>query len=331
VSSPKDIITLRVVEIRLSGRGTTFARERFMDMSYAWTTTHEMARRFIASLPQLTLAIVLGLLFFAIGRLVGRALTRRSNGDASHKTLNIALGRIAHGTITTIGILIAVATAFPTFSAANVIGALGVGGIAIGFAFKDIFENFLSGVLILITHPFRIGDQIIYDKYEGTVEDIHIRATWLKTYDGRRVVIPNSDLFTHAVTVNTAFQTRRLEYDFKIKQGADIDQARSIVARLLQNTDGVLPDPKAEILVTSFDDASVNLKARWWSKSRIGDVLIAQDHVLSSVRKALASAGIGVSSSGTQVIVQQGPQAKAADSLGPGPVKPDGLGADDRD
>jgi Small-conductance mechanosensitive channel len=301
-----------------------------MDMTEAWNTMHEMTRRFIASLPQLTLAIVLGLLFYAAGRLVGRAMQRRPNGDGSRKTLNVALGRIAHGTITAIGILIAVATAFPTFSAANVISALGVGGIAIGFAFKDIFENFLSGVLILITHPFRIGDQIIYDKYEGTVEDIHIRATWLKTYDGRRVVIPNSDLFTHAVTVNTAFQTRRLEYDFKIKQGADIEQARAIVAKLLQSTDGVLPDPKAEILVTSFDDSTVNLKARWWSKSRIGDVLIAQDHVLSSVRKALADAGIGLSSSGTQVVVQQMPQTKPADSIGPGPVKADGLGPEDQ-
>jgi small conductance mechanosensitive channel len=301
-----------------------------MDMTYAWVTMHEMAVRFIASLPRLTLAVILGLLFYIVGRLVGKGMERRHNGDGSHKTLNVALGRIAHGTITAIGILIAVATAFPTFSAGNVISALGVGGIAIGFAFKDIFENFLSGVLILITHPFRIGDQIIYDKYEGTVEDIHIRATWLKTYDGRRVVIPNSDLFTHAVTVNTAFGTRRLEYDFKIKQSADIAQARAIISKLLQDTDGVLPDPKAEILVTSFDEGTVNLKARWWSKSRIGDVLIAQDHVLSSVRKALTDAGISLSSSTTQVVIQQTAQSRQQNSLGPGPVKADGLGAEDR-
>jgi small conductance mechanosensitive channel len=301
-----------------------------MDMNDAWDTMHQMARGFIASLPRLTLAVILGLLFYVVGRLVGRAMRRASNGDSSRQTLNVALGRIAHGTITAIGILIAVATAFPTFSAANVVGALGVGGIAIGFAFKDIFENFLAGVLILITHPFRIGDQIIYDKYEGTVEDIHIRATWLKTYDGRRVVIPNSDLFTHAFTVNTAFGTRRLEYDFKIKQGADVEQVKTIIATILQDTDGVLSDPKAEVVVTAFDESSVNLKARWWSRSRIGDVLIAQDHVLSAVRRALAKAGIGLSSSTAQVIVQQTAPPKPADSVGPGPVKADGLGAEDK-
>jgi Small-conductance mechanosensitive channel len=300
-----------------------------MDMSYAWKTIHEMGQGFISSLPRLTAAIIIGLLFYFVGRLVARALNRRGNGDSSHHTLNIALGRIAHGTIAAIGVLIAVATVFPTFSAANVVSALGVGGIAIGFAFKDIFENFLAGVLILITHPFRIGDQIIWDKYEGTVEDIHIRATWLKTYDGRRVVIPNSDLFTHAVTVNTAFQTRRLEYDFKIKNGPDIEQAKTIVSKILEDIQGVLPDPRAEVLVTSFDDSTVNLKARWWSKSRIGDVLIAQDQVLSAVRKALVNAGIGLSPSSTQVVLQQPPQSKPGD-LGPGPVKADGLGAEDQ-
>jgi small-conductance mechanosensitive channel len=299
-------------------------------MNEAWNTMHQMTQGFIGSLPRLTLAVILGLLFYIVGRLVGRAMRRASNGDSSRQTLNVALGRIAHGTITAIGILIAVATAFPTFSAANVVGALGVGGIAIGFAFKDIFENFLAGVLILITHPFRIGDQIIYDKYEGTVEDIHIRATWLKTYDGRRVVIPNSDLFTRAVTVNTAFGTRRLEYDFRIKQGADVEQVRTIIATILQDTDGVLSDPKAEVVVTAFDESSVNLKARWWSRSRIGDVLIAQDHVLSSVRRALAKAGIGLSSSTAHVIVQQTTPPKPADSVGPGPVKADGLGAEDK-
>ncbi len=299
-------------------------------MNDAWKSIDEMARGFIGSLPRLTLAVVVGLIFYLIGRLVARTIRRTSRNDASRETLSIALGRIAHGSIVAVGILIAVAMAFPNFSAANVVSALGVGGIAIGFAFKDIFENFLAGVLILITRPFRIGDQIIYDKYEGTVEDIHIRATWLKSYDGRRVVIPNSDLFTHAVTVNTAFGTRRLEYEFRIKQGGDIEEAKRVIAKVLQDTEGVLPDPKAEVVVTAFDDTSVSLKARWWSKSRVGDVLIAQDHVLSSVRKALAGASIDLSSSTAQTNLQQTIVPKRTESTGPGPVKADGLGDEDK-
>jgi small-conductance mechanosensitive channel len=294
-----------------------------MDMNDAWNTTHLMLRGFIASLPRFVVALVIGLFFYGLGQLVRRGMARAANGDRSHRTLNVALGRIAQGAITTIGILFAVAAAFPGFNAANLVGALGIGGIAIGFAFKDVFENFLSGILILFTRPFRIGDQIIYDKYEGTVEDIHIRATWLKTYDGRRVVIPNSDLFTHAVTVNTAFESRRLEYDFKLKNTDGVARAKAIIARVLDETKDVLPDPKADVVITAFDEATVVVKARWWSKSRMGDAMLAQDHVLSSVRQALGAEGIELPAPARQVVLQEPLPAKDGDRVQLPPVKPD--------
>jgi small-conductance mechanosensitive channel len=294
-----------------------------MDMNDASNATHLMIRDFAATLPRLIVAVLIALFFFALGQLVRRGMARAGNGDSAHRTLNVALGRLAHGAITAIGILFAVAAAFPGFNAANLIGALGIGGIAIGFAFKDIFENFLSGILILITRPFRIGDQIIYDKYEGTVEDIHIRATWLKTYDGRRVVIPNSVLFTNAVTVNTAFDSRRLEYDFKIRNGDGVARAKTIIERVLRDTTEVLPEPKADVVMTAFDDATVVVKARWWSKSRMGDAMTAQDHVLSSVRKALATEGIELSSPPRTVVLQDPPHAKDGDRPQLPPVKPD--------
>jgi small-conductance mechanosensitive channel len=294
-----------------------------MDMNDAWNTTHLMLRGFIASLPRFVVALVIGLFFYGLGQLVRRGMARAANGDRSHRTLNVALGRIAQGAITTIGILFAVAAAFPGFNAANLVGALGIGGIAIGFAFKDVFENFLSGILILFTRPFRIGDQIIYDKYEGTVEDIHIRATWLKTYDGRRVVIPNSDLFTHAVTVNTAFESRRLEYDFKLKNTDGVARAKAIIARVLDETKDVLPDPKADVVITAFDEATVVVKARWWSRSRMGDAMLAQDHVLSSVRQALAAEGIELPAPARQVVLQEPLPAKDGDRVKLPPVKPD--------
>jgi small-conductance mechanosensitive channel len=294
-----------------------------MDMNDAWNSTHMMVRDFVATLPRLIVAILIGLVFYGLGWLVRRGMARAANGDSAHRTLNVALGRIAHGVITTIGILFAVAAAFPGFSAANLVGALGIGGIAIGFAFKDVFENFLSGILILVTRPFRIGDQIIYDKYEGTVEDIHIRATWLKTYDGRRVVIPNSDLFTNSVTVNTAFASRRLEYDFKLKNGEGVPRAKAIIERVLRETTDVLPDPKADVVITAFDEATVLVKARWWSKSRMGDAMIAQDHVLSAVRKALATEGIELPAPARTVVLHDPAPAKDGDRQKLPPVKPD--------
>ena len=277
-----------------------------MDGQAAWNTVHEMARGFSAALPRLILAALVLIFFYFLSYLVKGIVRRTTGEDSSHRTLRIAMGRIAQGLIIIIGALVAAAVSFPGFSPGNVISALGVGGIAIGFAFKDIFENFLAGILILITRPFRIGDQIIYDRFEGTVEEIHTRATWIKTYDGRRVVIPNSELFKNSVTVNTAFDTRRLEYDFKIADSAQIDKAKAVIIDVLRTAKDVLPDPKADVIVTSLDTPGVTLRARWWSRSKVSDVLLAQDRVLTATRHELQAAGIILPSS-SSIIVNTNP------------------------
>lgn len=269
-----------------------------MDMAEAWKTVDDLARTFSAAVPRFILAIVLATFFYVLGRFIRALIERGSDDDEmSRRTLRIALGRIAHGVIAILGLLISITAAFPGFTPANLIGTLGIGGVAIGFAFKDIFENFLAGILILVTRPFRIGDQIIYGAYEGTVEEIHTRATYLKTYDGRRVVIPNAQLFTNSVTVNTAFDTRRLEYDFRIASRDNVDRARRILETVLRQTDDVLPEPRADVVMTAMDGAGTTLRARWWSRSMIADVLLGQDRVLSAARDALAAANVSLPAS----------------------------------
>jgi small-conductance mechanosensitive channel len=266
-----------------------------MNSSEALNTMHEMIRGFSAALPRLILAALVVIFFYFLSFLVKKAVRRSRDVDPSHRTLRMAMGRIVQGAIIIIGALIAVAAAFPGFTPANLISALGIGGIAIGFAFKDIFENFLAGILILITRPFRIGDQIIYDRYEGTVEDIWTRATWLRTYDGRRILIPNSELFKNTVTVNTAFATRRLEYDFKLRAGVDVEQAKSAILRVLHESDDVLADPAPDALLVRFDKAETILRARWWSPSHASEVVHARDRVLTAARSALT----GLADTGT--------------------------------
>lgn len=265
-----------------------------VNIMQAWLTVQQLANGFISALPRFLLAGIIILIFYFAGRgvrgLVARHVGKRQ--DSGSGTLEIALGRIAQTAMVAFGLLVAVTAAFPTFTPADLIGALGVGSVAIGFAFKDIFQNFLAGILILVTRPFRVGDQIIFNNFEGTVEDIQTRATYIKTYDGRRVVLPNSDLFTNPVTVNTAFTQRRVQYDIGIGYGDDIDKAKQIILKILQNAQGVDPDPKADVIVVNLAESSVTLRARWWSNSRMVDVLIGQDQVLAEIEKQLPAAGI---------------------------------------
>ena len=170
---------------------------------------------------------------------------------------------------------------------------LGVSGVAVGFAFRDILQNFLAGILILITEPFVINDQIVFKDFEGTVEHIQTRATTIKTYDGRRIVIPNAELFTNSVTVNTAFDRRRLEYDIGIGYGDDIAEAKRIILDVLRNTQDVLQDPPPEALVVKLAGSTIDIRARWWiNPPRRADALDTQDKILTELNNKLVAAGI---------------------------------------
>ena len=278
------------------------------DFSQPWTTIQRLASSFLSMLPRLVLAVVIAWGFVFIGRLIRRLVERGSAERRDHVTLRLALGRLVQAGIVIIGVLVAATAAFPTFTMGDLVGTLGVGGVAIGFAFKDIFQNFLAGILLLLTKPFSVGDQIIFKDFEGTVEDIQTRATYLKTYDGRRVVIPNSDLYLNAVTVNTAFPTRRVEYDFGIPADGDIEGAKRSILRVVRSADGVLSDPAADVLVVGLAESMVKLRARWWAKSRVPDALIAQDHVLAAIKQELEAEGhrltslAGASNATTQAV-----------------------------
>ncbi|MGI8547911.1 MAG: mechanosensitive ion channel family protein [Gemmatimonadaceae bacterium] len=263
-----------------------------VDIAQAWKTTQHLINGLIAAAPRFLLAAVIIALFYFAAKGVSALVRRYVKRSEGRGPLELALGRLAQAGMILFGVLIAAAAAFPGFTPGNLVGALGVSSIAIGFAFKDIFQNFLAGILILITKPFSVGDQIVYSTFEGTVEDIQTRATYIKTYDGRRVVLPNSILFTNAVTVNTAFPQRRVQYDIGIGYGDDIEKAKQIILQVVRDAEGVDPDPKADVIVVNLAESSVNLRARWWSNSQIVDVLIGQDRVLSEVKKQLQAHGI---------------------------------------
>jgi small conductance mechanosensitive channel len=144
-----------------------------------------------------------------------------------------------------------------------------------------------------VTQPFRIGDQVVANGHEGTVEDVQTRATFIRTYDGRRVVVPNAELFTGTVVVNTAFEHRRLEYDIGIGYGDDITQARRVILEAVRRTEGVLDDPTPDVLLMDFAPSSINLRARWWiAPPTRADALDARDQVLTAIKDQLTAHGI---------------------------------------
>ena len=202
-----------------------------------------MLNGFIILLPNMVLALIVFAIFFFAGRAIKKVVRNLTRDRRQARNLGMVLGRLAQGVTVLVGLFIALSIVIPSLKAGDLVQLLGVSSVAIGFAFRDILQNFLAGILILLTEPFQIDDQIVFKDFEGTVENIQTRATTIKTYDGRRIVIPNSELFTNSVTVNTAFENRRLEYDVGIGYGDDIDEARRLILEAMHETDGVLERP----------------------------------------------------------------------------------------
>ncbi len=182
----------------------------------------------------------------------------------------------------------------PGFTPGQLMSALGIGSVAIGFAFKDIFQNLLSGILILLSEPFRIGDSIVVNSLEGTVEDIQIRATFLRSPDGRRIVIPNATVYTSALTVNTAYQQRRCEFVVGIGYDDDEQKAKQIILDILNNDRNVLSQPAFSVNVTALADFSVNLTVRWWVDTTETDMSSSTSTIQAQVKQAFNENGINI-------------------------------------
>jgi small-conductance mechanosensitive channel len=264
-----------------------------MNLDFSLTKLDELFRGFWDALPGILLAAVVFALFYTVARAITWVIRRATERRGHGRNVGIVIGRLGQGMVLLIGLLVALTVALPTFKPGDVVQFLGIGSVAIGFAFRDILQNFLAGILLLLTQPFRIGDQIIAGNHEGTVEDIQTRATFIQTYDGRRIVIPNATLFTEKVIVNTAFETRRIEYDIGIGYADDIDGAKKLILQSIESIDEALPEPRPEVLVMELGPSSVVLRARWWIRPpRRADALDARDRVLQSVKQRLIENGI---------------------------------------
>jgi small conductance mechanosensitive channel len=262
---------------------------------------HAWVNGFFLQLPNIVAALVfLVVAWFAakgVAAMVRKVAHRRDRYD-----LGALLGSIAFGAIMIAALLMSAAIVFPSVKPGDVLATLGIGSVAIGFAFKDILQNLFAGLLLLIRRPFRRGDQIVVKDYEGTVEHIESRATLIKTYDGRRVIIPNADLYIAPVVVNTAFPTRREQLDIGIGYGDDVARACRIFAEAVAAVQGVEAEPAPECLPWGLGDSSITVRARWWTGSKRTVVAHVKAKVVQAVVEAAAANAIDLAYPTMQVL-----------------------------
>ena len=272
----------------------TAVPSRSFDPDIVWQVFSQLFARLMAHLPYLMLGALVFVLFVIGARLIKGILITAGRRTRLDLTLADLLGRLASAVTIILGLFVAAVIIFPTFSPGDLIAGLGITSVAIGFAFKDVLQNFFAGILILWRRPFIVGDEIQVGTYEGTVEEITTRSTRVKTYDGERAVLPNGDVYTSAVLVRTAYKNRRVRLSIGIGYQDSIERARSVIREVLQETEGVLREPTPSVFVAELAPSAVNFNVFFWTNSHQASVLRVIDSATTAIKLALDEAGIDI-------------------------------------
>lgn len=253
-------------------------------LELAWDKVSTWGTDFYLLLPNIMAGMLILVLFlgfsYAIKRLVDAYFAKRDRVD-----LGRLLSDVVFWFLAILGALIAMTIIMPSVQPVNLISGLGLGSLAIGFAFKDILQNWLAGLLILLRLPFRRGDQIKVGAIEGTVERIEPRATIIRTYDGKDIVVPNTTIYTNEVIIQTSQPRRRVEIEITVGYDHEIDFIKDIIQEALKPIEEILDKPAPQILCWDLGATSLGLKIRWWIRSERSQEVISRARAIQAIKE----------------------------------------------
>ncbi|MGB2924272.1 MAG: mechanosensitive ion channel family protein [Limnothrix sp.] len=253
-------------------------------------TARQLTRNFLNHLPSILGAGLIVIITWVVAKgvqRVARLWAEKTDGDRSTEIL---IGRLCYGGVWVIGSVVTFGVLGLDF--ATLLGTLGLTSVAIGFSLKDVLSNYISGVILLAARPFSIRDQVRIDEYEGTVVQIQLRATTIRTYDGRLVYIPNQEVFQSSITNNTASPIRRSDVIVGVDYGADLSHAKEVIQTALAEVLELETEPAPLILVEELAASTVNLKVQFWVNSRQQSFMQVTSMVTQTIKEQLQAADI---------------------------------------
>jgi small-conductance mechanosensitive channel len=255
-----------------------------------FTTLRQFQRDAIAQLPALLGALLAVIATWLLAKLIRRLTLTGAQHWEIDRNSKILIGRLVYGSIWVLGIVVALGVLGLDFT--TLLGTLGLTSVAIGFSLRDVLSNYLSGIILLASRPFSLGDQILIQDFEGTVTQIQLRATTVKTYDGRIVSIPNQEVFSAIITNNTACETRRSSVILSLDYSTDIRTAKRIILEAVLGIPGIEANPAPDVLVRELAANTVNIEVRFWVDSRRLSFLEMTSQVAQAIKEALQRANI---------------------------------------
>lgn len=253
-----------------------------------------MGEDFIRALPNLAIALVILTITWILAKFAVKFAERLAGKTEMRPSLRNLIDTLVKLGIWLVGLMVALTVIMPGLTPASMIAGLGIGAVAIGFAFQDIFENFLAGVLIMLREKMRIGDVIECDGITGKVEHITLRETYVRKLSGEVTLVPNSMLFKNPVEILTDNEKRRHEIVAGVSYDTDLDEAATVIRKAVESVDAIIQDKGIDVFACEFNSSSVDFKVRWWAGSKPRDGHESRDAVIRAIKRALDDAGIEI-------------------------------------
>lgn len=192
-----------------------------------------------------------------------------------------------------IGILILLQSAGLNLSSLTVLG--GAIGVGVGFGLQNIFNNFVSGLILLVERPIKLGDRVEIQNLLGDVVRIGARSTWVRTNDDIIIIVPNSEFISNSVTNWTASERQiRLSIPIGVAYESDLEQVRDLLLNVAKAHGDVLEEPAPDVILTEFGDSSINFSLRVWTINQVRTTSILKSDLYFGIHRAFAKHGIEI-------------------------------------
>ncbi len=221
---------------------------------------------FISHIPNMVVAILVFILFFLAARLAKRWIEQLFDRSSKNDVIKNLFVGVVYYCVLGLGIFIILEVLNLKTAVTSLLAGVGIVGIALGFAFQDIAANFLSGIILAYRKPFGISDIIQTGEYTGSVVQINIRDTVIKTFQGQEVVIPNRSVIQNPIVNYTILGERRIDLPFRAPFNENLSTVKRLALQALSPIDQIIRKEDMAIVYTGFDHSAINYEIRFWIK-----------------------------------------------------------------
>ncbi|WP_298305150.1 mechanosensitive ion channel family protein [uncultured Erythrobacter sp.] len=253
-----------------------------------------MVESALASLPFLVIAAVILAITWIVAKFASRISARLIGKIDLRPSLRNLIETLVRLGVWITGMMLAALVVFPNFSPSGLLAGLGIGAVAIGFAFQDFFENFLAGVMIMLREKMQIGDVVKTGEIHGKVEFISLRESHIRAFSGELHVLPNSILFKDPLEVVTDLEERRFEVMIGVAYDTDLERASKVLHKAVEGVDLVSKEKDIQVLADNFGASSVDFRVRWWAASSGSEAVMNRDQVVRAIKRELDKADIEI-------------------------------------